>query len=394
MTSTLDEHSAAGQAAGYSYQFDIALLQLSKGSLNGRVGIETLDDVVNQDGAGNTTLIQGKNSVNEDSTPFSDNSIGLWNTLHFWCDAITNNEVNPASTWFDLITNTTIPDCLARQISLALKPEEVEACIKRINEVPSKPSVKARSHVLAVRNSPKSTLTSLIPRIRCFGKNENRDITGIHREITARLKLPNDVNAPAVIEELLGWIKVQVQHKWLAKVPAWIEQDHFNNRLQAAIDKNRRRRARELPARKLICHKADIDKHMKSGFVRQLELIDCGESEIEDGIIDFLRHNAERLRLNAEGNIGDEDWVDFDDRLVQHWKPIFQNKTSGISKNKRRKAGKNVYAEIQLHREILAGLATSEYYLTRGAYHRLADKLALGWHPDYVSLCKSFAEEA
>ena len=84
--STLGSTAVPGQAAGYAYQFDLALDQLADGSSGGRVGIETLDDVTKEeDGA--KTLSQGKSSVTEHATPFGDNSFGLWNALHTWCDS-------------------------------------------------------------------------------------------------------------------------------------------------------------------------------------------------------------------------------------------------------------------------------------------------------------------
>jgi hypothetical protein len=175
-------------------------------------------------------------------------------------------------------------------------------------------------------------------------------IGAIHRRVAAKLKLPSGVDPVAVIEELLGWIKVQVHRMWDAKLPAWIKQQDFNNRLHAAIEKNRRRRVRELPARELVCTREEIEGLKTTCFVRQLELIDSDAKDIEEGILDFLRHNRERLRLTSEGDVADTDWTDFDDRLVQHWTPIFRMHTKGVAKNKRRKAGQAVLSPMRLRR--------------------------------------------
>lgn len=389
MSSTLEKHAVPGQAAGYAYQFDLALDQLADGSSGGRVGIETLDDVAKEeDGA--KILRQGKISVAEHSTPFGDNSFGLWNALHTWCDALTAGEISPLTDWLDLVSNTVIPDCLARQIGEAATGEQVKQCIATLRTVPSVPSVKAKPHVAAVRALDDNQLASLIQRVRCFGRDEGMSIGAIHRRVAAKLKLPSGVDPVAVIEELLGWIKVQVHRMWDAKLPAWIKQQDFNNRLHAAIEKNRRRRVRELPARELVCTREEIEGLKTTCFVRQLELIDSDAKDIEEGILDFLRHNRERLRLTSEGDVADTDWTDFDDRLVQHWTPIFRMHTKDVAKNKRRKAGQAVFNAVQTHREALAGQPTAEYYLTRGALHRLADELSVGWHPDFEPLCKPY----
>jgi hypothetical protein len=393
MALALDKHAVPGQAAGHSYQFDLALKQLAEGSTGGRVGIETLDDVAKQDNDGTTVLQQGKSSVDSHALPFADGSFGLWNALHTWADAIVARNVDPRSTWFDLVSNTAIPSCLARELSDAQEDSEISACIAKLRAVPAQPSQKTLPHVIAVRSMSDEVLRSLIRQVRCFGKCEGMTVAAIHRDVAGKLKLPAGVASGPVIEELLGWLKVQVHRKWEARAPAWIQQDHFNNRLHAAIEKNRRRRVRELPARQIVCTEEEVERHKTSCFVRQLELVDCTSQDVEDGILDLLRHDQERLRLTAEGDVTDDDWLEFDDRLVEHWKPIFRKNTSGVPKThkvKQRAAGRAVYDEVQSHRESLSDHPTVEYYLTRGAFHRLADLIRLGWHPNYDALCKRF----
>ena len=38
------------------------------------------------------------------------------------------------------------------------------------------------------------------------------------------------------------------------------------------------------------------------------------------------------------------------------------------------------------HKENLAGIETEQVYLTAGTYHRLADRLAVGWHPQFEKI--------
>lgn len=45
------------------------------------------------------------------------------------------------------------------------------------------------------------------------------------------------------------------------------------------------------------------------------------------------------------------------------------------------------------HRERLAGVETEQVYLTAGTYHRMADRLIVGWHPRFEELIKNDREE-
>jgi hypothetical protein len=231
-------------------------------------------------------------------------------------------------------------------------------------------------------------LVALIRQIRCQGAQEGMDLTALRFRIAARLKLPADIEPEHLIEELAGWVKAQAQKAWNARLPAWIEQQHFNTRLHAAIARHRRATVRELPARLLVCNQEDVDHHRGSTFVRQLEIIDLEPAAIVDSISDYLRHGTERLRLTSAGEVDDDDWTDFDNRLVEFWKPVFRTHVQGAQRSQHRAIGRVVFEQAQQHREDLAGHTTSEYYLTRGGLHRLADLLRVGWHPTFLKRCR------
>lgn len=57
--------------------------------------------------------------------------------------------------------------------------------------------------------------------------------------------------------------------------------------------------------------------------------------------------------------------------------------------NDPRDAGYEIFSEAtEDYREKLAGSETDHVYLTSGTYHRLAEELTVGWHPDYPQLMK------
>lgn len=385
MTS-LASHSAAGQALGYFCQADHALLQLAEGTHNGAVGIETLDDVAVSDSTGPIKLLQSKATTDPDRNPVSDSSRDLWKTLATWTTALIAGEFDPLATELLLVTNATLPDCLARRIGLATRVAEITAVVRELRSTPPTLSASNRVFVNAVRSASDVQLCSLVGCIEVRHGGNGGEMGDIRDQIVAKCHLPDGVDASSFLDSMLGWVHNTAVTEWHADRPAWIRQQDFNNRRQAIIEANRRRRIREQPAKAIVCSSADVASHRTSGFVRQLDILDCDGAVIDDAITDFLKHNHERLRLVKEGHVVEEDWDRFEDQLVEHWKPIFRSQPATKKSAEQRRAGRSVYAEIQRHKERLAGQPTEEHYLTRGAYHRLADSVRVGWHPRYAKI--------
>ncbi|MBI1826079.1 MAG: hypothetical protein HY287_02340 [Planctomycetes bacterium] len=388
---SLRDHVAPGQAAGYLWQIDHALYYLAAGS-GDRVGVETLDDVAVIEPRAGLKLIQSKSTLDPNRNPVSDSSPALWKTLAIWANALQKGEIDPSKTQLFLVTNANLSDCLATRLGRAVKPAELAQIVAELRSNPKTPSQSIGEAVAAVRGCSDDQLTRLCSCVQVLDDNHRQSFDDLHADIIAKCHLPASVDSPTFLDAMLGWVHTTVMQKWQAGHPAWIQQQHFNDRLHAVIENVRRRRSRELPARQLVCTETEIMSHKASLFVRQIDVIDADDAEVTEAIIDYLRHNRERLRLVHEGIVTDDDWAHFDDLLVEHWRPVFRQQQTASTSPAQRKQGKRVYIEIQKHRERLAGDETDEYYLTRGAYHRLADALVVGWHAKFADKFKISAK--
>ncbi len=385
--SSLSSHSAPGQALGYYWQLDLALLELAQGSTGGIVGVETLDDVAVVDTGGNITLIQSKSSVDAERNPLSDSSKTLWKTLAIWLAALRTSEFAPDKTSLVLVTNAEMASGLALRLGAAVDEDVIKECVRELRTFPAKPADGIRAYVKTVRDASDAELSALIRCIKVRHSGTGHSRGGVREQILAKCHLPDGVSGDQFLNSMAGWLHNFVVNAWSQGDAALVKQAAFANMRHHLVELQRRRRVRELPSRDIVCKHEDIATHRSSGFVRQLEIIDADASTVEDAIVDFLKHNHERLRLVKEGHIIEEDWDQFEDRLIDHWKPIARAQPSTTSKAGTRRAGTTIYNEVQKHREQLAGEATVEYYLTRGAYQRLADDLRVGWHPDYKRHC-------
>ena len=101
---------------------------------------------------------------------------------------------------------------------------------------------------------------------------------------------------------------------------------------------------------------------------------------------DVYRSTSEAIRLTQKGVVTPNDFRAFDERLVEKWKSlrrVHTPKPLPANEEKLQDVGKTVLHREMDHREPLAGNETQEWYLTRGAFHKLADVPRVGWHPHF-----------
>jgi len=389
---SLSDHSAPGSNAGFSFQFERALLYLSKSSADSVVGIETDDDVAVREAGVIQTLEQDKHSIRGDAVPFGDRSKDLWNTLAIWIDALNLGEVVACTTLFLMVTNKVLPQCLAKIIGEAKKEEEVEACITAMEAAISSPPKSIQSQVERVMHpTSRENLRKLVARCRLADATQDTAGDGLRSQTIKHLPLPDWCKpiAHSILDELLGWMHRIALASWQASKPAWIKRDHFVNQLHAIIDLRKRRISRERAAHLIPVGDENIGKEKGSRFVKQLQLITDDDSIVDTSIREYIRCNIEKARLSAEGNITDEDWLTFESTLRDRWNKI----RARIMRIRQAVAEQDIGFEIftdttEEHREKLAGSDTEQVYLTSGTYHRLADMIRLGWHPRFEELMR------
>jgi hypothetical protein len=162
---TIPRHSAPGASAGFAYQFERALHWLAQNPAGSRIGVETDDDVAVRSG-GALVLEQDKHSIREAAEPFGDRSKDLWNTLAIWIEAIEAHRAGVDSTMFLMVTNKTLPACLAKQIAAAKSAEEVVACATALENAGENPPEHIAKFVERVlRSESRTVLSQLVPRI-------------------------------------------------------------------------------------------------------------------------------------------------------------------------------------------------------------------------------------
>ena len=389
---SLSSHSAPGANAGFSYQFERALYWLAQSPAGFRVGIETDDDVAILSGEGPKILEQDKHSIRKDGEPFGNRSKDLWNTLAIWTKALDSAEVSAEMARFLMVTNKTLPDCIAHQIGRAQSDADVDSCITALKEAAKKPPKSIAALVEQVLGpESRSSLRQLILRCECIDGAQSSGGDGLRSKTIACLQLPGWCvpQASSVVDELLGWMHRTSLDSWRKNQPSWIERDHFVNQLHAIIDHRRREISRERAEHLIEVKEDEIGESRGRPFVKQLHLVTDDDTIVDGAIREFIRCNIEKSRLSTEGDITDDDWKAFETALLTRWDKI-RGRVSRMRKDgKEEDIGFEIFTETtEDYREKLAGSDTEQVYLTSGTYHRLADIIRIGWHPRFKDLMR------
>jgi C-terminal domain 7 of the ABC-three component (ABC-3C) systems len=127
-------------------------------------------------------------------------------------------------------------------------------------------------------------------------------------------------------------------------------------------------------------------------FVQQLDLIDRSFDDKLSAISDFLRASYDRAMWSKAGDVHDDSFAELDDQLDRTWQNLsVAVDVEGASKSKVRR-GQLLYAKCMMYTTRVQGMETPPYFIP-GCFHRLADDLVVGWHPDYRALLKNATGE-
>lgn len=339
---------------------------------------------------------QDKHSISK-SIPFGDNSKDLWNTLSIWLQAVYTSNVDLDRTEFHMVTNKVIDQGLVKLISGATSQTEVENCVNELRRIASGTPQGVRRYVDSVCSYDDVQLGNLMKKIVLSDASNNSFGAGLKEEIKSLLLITDELPLDEIYESLLGWIHNVAMNCWRNDQPAWINRDNFALHYQKVLSKFKLRAFIETDQLLIPLSIVDQSEQTRELFVKQLSVLALNDDELTDCIEDYLRCKYERTRLSIEGNVTKEEMERFDRNLLDRWKVIFAKYNRKYRRERPFSNDAEIFAsdvgfetlmESLEHREPLANQPTEQYYLTRGSYHRLANRreLELGWHPEYKAL--------
>jgi hypothetical protein len=132
----------------------------------------------------------------------------------------------------------------------------------------------------------------------------------------------------------------------------------------------------------------DADDFSDYVFIRQLGLINIGSHRLLAAARAYYRAFEQRSRWMREDLLLVGELEKYERRLREEWEIVYgrvvEELGSGASESEKVGAGRQLYQIIE-NAVLPIRPAVTEPFVTRGSYHIMADRLAVGWHPDFIT---------
>jgi hypothetical protein len=391
-TAGSNRFSAAGSALGYLAQIEYALLialQRMDSDDSFRLSLETIDDITFEVAGQPRELWQSKHHVGRQGS-LGDASPDLWKTLHNWIETS-----DTASACFLFTTSAASPDTAASLLGPSRNSQDVTAARRKLDAVAqaagnaSSADYYAKYLALDVEQR-----TSLLGRVVVLAQAvtaediTSRLIATVRKSTIAQRRVP-------LVERLRGWWHGRAMAH-LTRVAQgesdWIDIQEIEEQLlliaQSLRDDNLPLDYDDEPEPT----RSDVDEDDRI-FVAQLKMILLHHDRIRQAVYDHNRAFLQRSRWQREQLLAVGELDTYDRRLVEEWKRVFLPLAEPSSDDDTRDDDKlsnarQLYARFQeralpeIRKEVRSG------YIPIGSLHVLADRMHIGWHPDWVDLLK------
>lgn len=379
VTTAPAKHTAPGQYLGFALQpvrLCHYLLTCKDGAY---VSMEHTDDVAIHTSAGAVIREQMKSALSQN--PLSDFAVDLWKTINIWLESVASGESDIETTWFRYYVTPTKSGGIAEALSKASTPEEAAAVTAAIRKVLGKKKPACLPYLQPFLDMDAEERAKLISRITIISVHDDpveplRERVGLFM----RPELIDDTCAA-----LIGMAKEEADSFIRRKEPAVLSSEAFKTKAGAWI----RRVNWPMTLTSMVpvptTEQVQDMFSVRPTFIRQLEFIDATDEERLRAVSDFLRSSADKSYWAEKGTIYEDSLNELDSNLIMRQGAI-AGMVGDLNEDKPAKTrGRLVYRQcIQLTLP-LEGQAVPGHFL-HGCLNDLADKIRLGWHPDYTSL--------
>lgn len=401
------QYSAAASLLGYIYQCRLALLESLKRLKSDpdiAVAIETLDDVVFEKNGNPTEVIQVKHHIARKAN-LTNASTDLWKTIRIWCDLFDGGLLEENLILCLMTTEESADNSAACHLRLEGRNiSEAENLLLQTSQTSSNESNK-EGYQKFISLTPERR-KALLERVYILDKCPlSRDLTDCLKE---ELRWASErQHAEQFLTYLEGW--------WLQQVVAGIDDSRLADIADSEIDSESVTRkkhkilkitGREIDAQLDVLREQfksdslpiypeiqsadpDVTPFVNWVFAKQLRLIALPEKRIQRAAKNFYKASEQRSRWVRESLLVDNDLDHYDDQLIEEWEIRFDQAKDSLpvdpTSDDQITSGKNVFQWVEAEAHIPIRPSCQEHFITRGTYQMLANRLQVGWHPEFKS---------
>lgn len=382
------DFSAKEPSLGYFYQvrYGLYLLLSSKQIEDAKLLIEALDDIeirTNEE----INLFQTKYHSRRD-TNLTDRSSDFWKTIRVWSEQIKNKQINVDETIFSLVTTESISN---NSILLDIKNKnDINDILYKLKNIAEETTNQTNQKGYeAFKGLEPKEQEALIANIHIV--DASLDFNAIDVSIKNELKLSALQNQiEPLIERLEGWF-FRSCISLLQNQKDYISFEELQKQILYITDSLKHDNLPVDFPDKIIPSSEEFNTISSMKFYKQLNLIDLSPRLCETAISNYYRAFNQRSKWLKDDLLNPQEEIDYDKRLVDDWEQKFDlllDETDGLVDDAKKEHGQKFYKRYQVEQPptIFIRDRFQENYLIRGSYHMLADKLKVGWHPDFKSL--------
>ena len=385
---TSSSHAAPGQAAGYEYQRQLSLVLLAEALYEDpgvAVRLEAIEDidVVSEDDSISRS-VQAKHHL--DDYTLTDRSPELWRTLRVWMD-LEKDLGDAALPNLQLATTSKAASDTAVSL-LGAQPEDrnVTVALSKLLAVASEHGAKDTREIRQrFAGLPESSQLKLLHAATILDASE--PVTDLNDRLRVALGMVVPREQPdAFLERVKGWW-VDRSVELLAGERERITGQQLYEYCDSVRDDYRRG---SLAVTSELREDPDADAKqplLSKPFVRQLHLVGARDDVKDLAVRHYYRAYAQRGRWTREMDDLDEDIKGYEQTLTDEWETEFIALKARAPVGAEGRAGEGLKFAMSFGSNTRAQLrGVDEHVLCRGTLHGLADRLTIGWHPDYREL--------
>jgi hypothetical protein len=335
--------------------------------------------------------VQSKSALG--ANPASDRAPSFWKSLFNWMQLVQQGFVRPDHAIFELYVSRPVGGALVTAFSKASTMEEARVALtlaKRTlwGDAPAYPLKAGLAETTAKYANPvleanENLVASILVRMRleCGSGSPQADLESIIRSHPV-----SQGKVRTIADHMCGWVKTRIDERLEKSLPAVIARDEFHAAYLSFCRSVDRDTILTSLARKPTKEEA-LDR-LPDLFVQQLELIDLAFDDKLEAISDFLRACWDRSIWAKAGDVDETSFNDLDTALTRTWKNHARaNAIEHIDKAGADR-GQLLYAKCMIHTATVQGMEPPAHFIP-GCFHRLADELNVGWHPDFRKLLRT-----
>lgn len=380
-----NQFNASGSLAGYLYQCRLALLlaiREMKVKPNCHVSIEKFDDIAFHEEDLAHCVVQAKHHIGPKDV--TDSSVDIWKTLRIWISQLKAGSFSKADTRRFLITTATAPaDGALAMLRANSGPEGRKTAKERLAAAArasaNKTSEPGRNDFLALTDEEVDVLLASIIVV-----DGAPDLHNVFDEVEGELRILSANSADKVAQSLEGWWLGAVAKRLVGVETSEIPVQHIAIKAQEFA-------ALYGPAGLPVSDPTEFGERPYSiededeTYVKQMRLIQLSDRAIKRGIQDFYRSNTQRSKWARENLLLDGDVTRFEAKLQDSWERKFEEEcieAQTADDDLKNAMGRKVFhwasqQQIEFRNVI-------ETWITAGSFHGLADRVKVGWHPNFL----------